>query len=169
MQVYTTDTPTSTSGRIKVGIADYAVDSDGGSLTTSGLGSCIGVALYDPDSGVSGLAHAMLPEADPSGDPAKFADTGIQSLLSEMKDAGADPTRVVAKLAGGSTMFDFTSANGGASIGDRNVESARKTLERLGIDIVAMDVGGDHGRSLELDTSTGDLRVRSAKAGDQIL
>ncbi|KAB1196567.1 MULTISPECIES: chemotaxis protein CheD [Haloferax] len=169
MQVYTTDTPTSTSGRIKVGIAEFAVDTDGNTLTTSGLGSCIGVALYDPVTNVSGLAHAMLPEANEGGKPAKFADTGIESLLAEMQASGADPDRVVAKLAGGSNMFDFTSTNGGMSIGERNVDSARKTLDRLEIDVVAADVGGDHGRSLELDSRSGDLRVRSANAGDQTL
>ncbi|KAB1188725.1 MULTISPECIES: chemotaxis protein CheD [Haloferax] len=170
MQVYTTDTPTATSGRVKVGIADFAVDSDGNTLTTSGLGSCIGVALYDPDTGVSGLAHAMLPESDSSAsNPAKYADTGIESLFSEMQDAGANPDRIVAKLAGGSKMFDFTSTNGMGSIGERNVDTARKTLEQLGVDVVAMDVGGDHGRSLELDAATGDLRIRSANAGDKIL
>ncbi|RLM40499.1 chemotaxis protein CheD, partial [Haloferax sp. Atlit-105R] len=81
MQVYTTDTPTPQSGRIKVGIADYAVSSDQSTLTTSGLGSCIGVALYDPATGVSGLAHAMLPEIEPGGEPAKFADSSIELLL----------------------------------------------------------------------------------------
>ncbi|ELZ85817.1 chemoreceptor glutamine deamidase CheD [Haloferax elongans ATCC BAA-1513] len=169
MQVYTTDTTSTHSARIKVGIADYAFGTDGNTLTTSGLGSCIGVALYDAEAGVSGLAHAMLPEADPDGDPAKFADTGIEALLAEMRDAGADTSRIIAKLAGGSAMFDFDSSDGGKSIGERNVEAARKTLEKHDIDIVAEDVGGSHGRSLELDGKTGDLRVRSAKTGDQTL
>ena len=169
MQVYTTDTPTSTSGRIKVGIAEFAVDSDGNTLTTSGLGSCLGIALYDPVSSVSGLAHAMLPKSDGSEKPAKYADTSIESLLEEMNAAGADTDGVVAKLAGGSTMFDFTSANGGTSIGERNVAAARETLDQLDIEIVAADVGGEHGRSLEFDSSSGDLRVRSANAGDQTL
>ncbi|WP_416839392.1 chemotaxis protein CheD [Haloferax sp. DFSO52] len=169
MQVYTSDTPTPTSGRIKVGIAEFAVDSDGNTLTTSGLGSCIGVALYDPVSNVSGLAHAMLPTANEGGRTAKFADTAIESLLSAMQAAGANPNRVVAKLAGGSNMFDFTSATDGTSIGERNVDSARETLDRLGIDVVAADVGGEHGRSLEFDSENGDLRVRSAHTGDQTL
>ncbi|AKU07296.1 MULTISPECIES: chemotaxis protein CheD [Haloferax] len=169
MQVYTTDTPAARSGRIKVGIADYAVSGDESTLTTSGLGSCIGVALYDPETGVSGLAHAMLPEADDGSEPAKFVDTGIELLLSEMRAAGADIDRVVAKIAGGSTMFDFTSADGDGSIGDRNVAATRTTLDGFGIDVVAEDVGGSHGRSLELDSQTGDLRVRSAKSGNHVL
>ncbi|ELZ91367.1 chemoreceptor glutamine deamidase CheD [Haloferax mucosum ATCC BAA-1512] len=169
MQVYTTDTSSPQSGRTKVGIADYAVSSDQSTLTTSGLGSCIGVALYDPDTCVSGLAHAMLPEIEPGGEPAKFADSSIELLLSEMEAAGANIDRVVAKIAGGSTMFDFTSANGDGSIGDRNVETTRETLARFGIEIVAEDIGGSHGRSLELDAQTGDLRVRSAKTGNSVL
>ncbi|WP_410764995.1 chemotaxis protein CheD [Haloferax sp. DFSO60] len=165
MQIYTTDTSDATPARIKVGIADFAVGTDSAVLTTSGLGSCIGVVLYDADAGVAGLAHAMLPTAEDASNPAKFADTGITSLLSEMKSHGADPSRVVAKLAGGSTMFDFAATDGGKSIGERNADSARHTLSELDIDIVAEDVGGSHGRSLELDVETGTLSIRSAKSG----
>lgn len=169
MQIYTTDTTRSNPTRTKVGIADFAVGSGEAVLTTSGLGSCIGVVLYDSERGVAGLAHAMLPEADAETDAAKFADTAITALLDAMKSHGADASRITAKLAGGSTMFDFASTDGGQSIGDRNVESARRTLSDLGIDIVAEDVGGSHGRSLELDTKTGDLSIRSAKAGKYVL
>ncbi|MFC7203961.1 chemotaxis protein CheD [Haloferax namakaokahaiae] len=165
MQIYTTDTSQSTPARIKVGIADFAVGTDGAVLTTSGLGSCIGVILYDADAAIAGLAHAMLPTSDGDATPAKFADTGIELLLSEMESSGADTSNVTAKLAGGSTMFDFASTDDGKSIGDRNVDAARQTLSEFGIDIVAEDVGGSHGRSLELDGETGTLTVRSAKTG----
>jgi chemotaxis protein CheD len=148
-----------------VGIADFAVGTDDAVLTTSGLGSCIGVVLYDADARVAGLAHAMLPSADSNANPAKFADTGIEALLTEMESHGADQANVSAKLAGGSTMFDFAGTDGGKSIGDRNVEAARQTLSKFGIDILAEDVGGSHGRSLELDGESGTLTIRSAKNG----
>jgi chemotaxis protein CheD len=164
MKVYTSSTTeTRTSAeRTKVGIADYAVVTGDDTLTTSGLGSCIGVALYDSRAGVAGLAHAMLPHAEGDPNEAKYADTAIPALLAEMTDRGADPARVRAKLAGGSTMFEFSSADG--TIGERNVVAVRETLAHEDVPIVAEDVGGEHGRSLELE-ATGTLHVRSAHVG----
>jgi len=146
--------------RLKVGIAEYEVTADGAVLTTSGLGSCVAVAVRDPVTGVAGLVHAMLPAAaEASGADAKFADAGTDLLIREMERAGADPARMEAKLAGGSDMLDF---DGDGSIGDRNAARARETLADHGVPVVAADVGGDHGRSLRFEAATGDLVVRNA-------
>jgi chemotaxis protein CheD len=148
--------------RVKVGIAEWEVTTDGAVLTTSGLGSCIGIALYDTETGVAGLVHVMLPSADEmdDGNAAKFADTGTELLVEEMEDVGADTARIEAKIAGGSDMLDFSDS--GSGIGDRNVAKVRETLEGYDIPIVGEDVGGDHGRSLRLESKTGDLVVKSA-------
>lgn len=169
MKVYTsnaTATPTERE-RTKVGIADYAVATGDSTLTTSGLGSCVGIALHDREAEIAGLAHAMLPYANGDATEAKYADTVVPALLQAMVDRGANPRRIRAKLAGGSTMFEFSSADG--SIGDRNVAAAKEALAREGIRVVAEDVGGDHGRSLELLASSGAFRVRSAHVGETTL
>jgi len=155
--------------RVKVGIAEWEVTTDGAVLTTSGLGSCIGVALYDTATGTSGLVHVMLPTAEgrENGNPAKFSDTGTELLLEEMGEAGADLGSVEAKIAGGSDMLDFS--EGGSGIGVRNVEVVRETLAAHDVPIVAEDVGGDHGRSLRLEAETGDLVVKSANEGSATL
>lgn len=169
MKVYTSDPPT--PERIKVGVAEYAVAAGESTLVTSGLGSCVGIALADTDAGVAGLAHAMLPSVgdreaaaatdggtdEPSG---KYVDTAVPGLLDEMADRGADPARIEARLAGGSAMFEFSSADGG--VGERNVAAAETALAERDIPIVARDVGGDHGRSLTLAVPTGSLSVRRA-------
>jgi len=147
--------------RTKVGIAEYEVTSGGDVLTTSGLGSCVGVALYDRTTGTAGLVHVMLPDAgEPDDNPAKFADTGIELLLEELEAAGADRRDVVAKIAGGSDMLDFS--NDGSGIGERNVERVRDTLDAHDIPLAGEDVGGDYGRSLRFEPGTGDLTVKSA-------
>ncbi|MFC7132892.1 MULTISPECIES: chemotaxis protein CheD [Salinibaculum] len=155
--------------RVKVGIAEYDVTTDGAVLTTSGLGSCIGVALHDPETGVSGLVHVMLPSADEmdDGNAAKFADTGTELLVEELEAAGASTRRIEAKIAGGSDMLDFSES--GTGIGVRNAEQVRETLSEYGIPIVGEDVGGDHGRSLRLESRTGDLVVKSANQEDSRL
>ena len=168
MKVYTTDPPT--PERIKVGVAEYAVAEGESTLVTSGLGSCVGIALVDADAGVAGLAHAMLPSgtdretaATDGGEdrpPGKYVDTAVPRLLDEMAEHGAVPSRIEARLAGGSAMFDFKSTDSG--VGERNVAAAETALDDHDIPIVAADVGGDHGRSLTFEVATGSLSVRRA-------
>lgn len=167
MKVYGTDAPR--TERVRVGVADYAVTATGARLTTSGLGSCVGIALRDAASGVAGLAHVMLPAAAESsgGADGKFADTAVRAMLAEMVEKGADADAVVAKVAGGSTMLDFSS--GAESIGARNAAAVRSELGARGIRIVAEDVGGTHGRSLAFDADAGDLEIRSANAGTRVI
>ncbi|WP_136687649.1 chemotaxis protein CheD [Halorhabdus amylolytica] len=155
--------------RIKVGIAEYDVSTNGAVLTTSGLGSCIGVAIYDRAVGASGLVHVMLPTAEDvdGGNPAKFADTGVETLVSALEDEGADSSNMIAKIAGGSDMLDFS--KNGSGIGARNLTVVRETLDALDIPIVEADVGGDHGRSLRLEGETGDLIVKSANREEKRL
>jgi len=194
MKVYTTDRSDAraSTARIKVGVADYAVADAGSTLVTSGLGSCVGIALSDVDAGVAGLAHAMLPTAgsdrdrQPTGDAdgsggdedsapggdvrpsgAKYVDTSIPALVEEMVERGAARSRIEARLAGGSAMFDFTSSAG--AVGERNITAARETLDRLGITLVASDVGGEHGRSLAFDASTNELAIRRAHGENRVI
>jgi len=155
--------------RLKVGIAEYQVTTDRAVLTTSGLGSCIGVALYDEPTGAAGLVHVMLPTAEDveGGNRAKFADTGVTELVEALEATGASQRTMTAKIAGGSDMLDFS--ENGSSIGSRNLEQVRTTLEEFDIPITGEDVGGDHGRSLRLESETGDLIVKSANTESVVL
>lgn len=152
---------------VRVGIGEYAVVDGEESLVTSGLGSCVGVALYDPAAGVGGLLHAMLPASSEArgGDPGKFVDTGIRKLATAVVDAGAARGRLRAKVAGGGEMFDFD----GPSIGARNVDAAEEVCSELDIPVVATDVGGDRGRTLQLAVASGDLHVRTADGTNEVL
>ena len=103
----------------------------------------------------------MLPTAEENdGAPAKFADSGVGTLVEAMEEVGAETDRMTAKIAGGSDMLDFS--QNGSSIGSRNIEQARETLSGLSIPIEGEDVGGDYGRSLKFQAMTGDLVVKSA-------
>jgi chemotaxis protein CheD len=110
----------------------------------------------------------MLPEATPAyTSPAKFVDTGIEAMLAEMCAAGATPETVTAKIAGGSTMLDLTTSGG--SIGDRNVEATRAELADRDITLVAEDVGGEYGRSIQFDAETTELRIKTAYQGECVI
>lgn len=157
----------STAERRSVGVADYAVTVDDTTLITSGLGSCVAVCLFDGAT-AAGLLHVMLPTADGRTieNPAKFADTGIGTLVGALEDAGAEADSLSAKIAGGSEMIAFHSQE--RSIGDRNVEAVLAVLDELDIPVLGEDVGGDQGRTVEL-RRPGALVVRTARAGERIL
>jgi chemotaxis protein CheD len=159
-----------TVAEITVDIADFAVAGGGTVLITSGLGSCVALALHDPSTGIAGLAHILLPTAGtgpPSIRPAKYADTGVPLLLEEMRRNGARG-RIVARMAGGARMFAALLSSG-TNMGQRNIIATRAALEKLGIRVVAEDVGGEYGRSVRVDSATGVMRVRSLMGGDREL
>lgn len=151
---------------VQVGISELAVSDGNDTLRSYGLGSCLAIALYDLDSEIGGLAHTMLPDGDSADNsdvkPGKYADTAIRALLRRMVERGASYTTVEAKLAGGSDMFEFESFGDG--VGERNVAAARAELEKLGVPIVAEDVGGDYGRTVEFTPESGTLLVKTASS-----
>ncbi|GIP36835.1 chemoreceptor glutamine deamidase CheD [Paenibacillus sp. J31TS4] len=158
---------------VKVGMADLNTAVGEGAIRTTGLGSCVGVTLYDPVIKVAGMAHVMLPSSSIAREGAlnlaKFADTALPELLARMDCLGAQRTRLVAKMAGGAQMFQFGKQTETMRIGPRNIEACRGILGTYGIPIVAEDTGGNYGRTIELDCATGKLSVRSAQNGSRDL
>ena len=150
---------------IKVGMADLKVCREPDSLTTLGLGSCVGVALYDPVTKISGLAHIMLPnskEIRNNANIAKFADTGIEETIRLMNEMGAPTKRMVAKIAGGAQMFSFSSKSSeNLNVGAKNVEAVKEKLAELGIPIIAEDTGLNYGRTVVLDSVTGCYSIKA--------
>lgn len=148
---------------IKVGMADVKVCKAPDNLTTLGLGSCIGIALWDPSTKITGLAHIMLPDSTAirnNNNPAKFADTGIQLAVDEMIKLGANKSRIVAKIAGGAKMFELTGASA-INVGERNAESSRAKLRELGIKLLAEDCGLNYGRTVEIYSESGDYMIKA--------
>ena len=153
---------------IKVGMADLSTAREPDILTTLGLGSCVGIALYDPVVKIGGLAHIMLPDSKQiknNENKAKFADTAIEVLLQQMINEGARKTRLVAKIAGGAHMFEFKNMDDMMRIGTRNVAAVVQILSEIHIPIIAQDTGENYGRTIELHTLTGMLRVKTIGHG----
>ncbi|WMJ88422.1 chemotaxis protein CheD [Anaerocolumna sp. MB42-C2] len=149
---------------IKVGMADLNVCAAPEALTTLGLGSCVGIVLYDSLSKTAGMVHVMLPDSTKiknNENVAKFADTGIDALISKLISIGANRNRLIAKIAGGAQMFAFSSNNDMLRIGERNTEASKLKLQSLGIRIMAEDTGLDYGRTIEFYPETGQLYIKS--------
>ncbi len=149
---------------IKVGMADLKICISPDTITTLGLGSCVGIAIRDPETGIGGLAHIMLPDStqikDNSNIP-KFADTGIEELVRCIEKAGGVRRRLVAKIAGGAQMFAFQNKSNLVRVGERNAEATKKKLKELGIPVLAEDTGGNYGRTVTFSPATGELQIRA--------
>jgi len=149
---------------VVVGMADLKIVRAPQVLTTIGLGSCVGIALYDPVTKIAGLAHIMLPESAASQsntNPAKFADTATKKMLDEMVRMGAKKGYVNAKIAGGAQMFNFTSTNENLRVGDRNTEAAKRILQSLRIPLIAEETGSTFGRTMELYSEDGRVAIKA--------
>jgi len=149
---------------IKVGMADLKICRFPDAITTLGLGSCVGVVLFDSVAKCAGMVHVMLPDSTAirnNANKAKFADTGIDELIRCMEEVGAKQSRMSAKIAGGAQMFAFNSTSDMVRVGERNVEACKKKLKELGIKIVSEDTGLNYGRTIEFYTETGLLRIKA--------
>ncbi len=155
----------------KVGMADAKVAKDGDSLRTLGLGSCVGITLYDDILKIGGMAHIMLPvsNVDKEVNLAKFADTGVPYLLEMVLGMGAARARLKAKMAGGAQMFANAHGLEVIRVGPRNIEAVQEMLKKLHIPIIASAVGGNFGRTIELDCQTGKLGIRTAQYGESVI
>lgn len=151
---------------IRVGIGEWAVAKSPTPLITLGLGSCVGVGLYDPVAKIGGLAHIMLPDsrsfANGQEIPGKFADLAIPLVYREMVLQGAVGRRIQAVLAGGAQMFSFGGRGPIVNIGQRNLEMIRQVLGGLKVRIRSEDTGGNYGRTMILSTVDGAVFIRVA-------
>ncbi|WP_010167697.1 chemotaxis protein CheD [Candidatus Epulonipiscium viviparus] len=155
---------------LQVGIAELKVGKAPQKITTIGLGSCVGVTLYDPSSKIGGMVHIMLPnskEIKNNDNAAKFADTGVPKLVQEVLKKGANKNHLVAKIAGGAQMFNLATGNNALRIGDRNIIAVKEVLRNLNIPIKANDTGQNYGRTIILDLETGGVLVRTIGKGEK--
>lgn len=157
---------------IKVGIAELKTVVAPVSIITTGLGSCVGVCIWDPISKLGGLVHVMLPDSTTSKavqNKAKYADTGVLLLIEEILKLGASRSRMVAKIAGGAQMFSFPGQSNIMKIGERNTAAVKKALQENKIRLLAEDTGGNFGRTIEFFPENGDLLIKTINKGQKII
>lgn len=157
---------------IQVGMADLKVAAVPDKLVTAGLGSCIGICILDRNKGIGSLAHIMLPsslQSKNNQNKAKFADTAIIMVLEEMKKRGANIGALVAKIAGGAQMFKFSGDSEILKIGQRNAAAVAENLDKHKIKLLAQDTGGNYGRTITFDVTTGNLHIRTIGHGERII
>jgi chemotaxis protein CheD len=153
---------------IKVGIADMNTATSPDKIITVGLGSCIGIALYDRTKALGGLAHIMLPDSTQFNNvtnPLKFADLAIPLMIEKLEKMGASRRNMKAKIAGGASMFNFSDKSMIMDIGNRNSIAVKSTLDKYSIPLIAEDVGGNKGRTMIFDTLDGLVQIKTVGLG----
>jgi len=162
---------------IRVGLAELKVSKNSTVLTCAGLGSCVAVIMHDPVAKVGGIAHVMLPGRAPevrAETAGKYAFTAVELLLAKMESAGASRDRIKCKIVGGSRMFRIETDLAGkipggyprsVSIGERNVQAVKTSIQEAGLEIVAEDTGGSHGRSIRFYVNSGKVEITSIMVG----
>ena len=158
---------------VTVGMADYKIARAPDKLITAGLGSCIGICLWDTRGQVGALAHIMLPSGEISRgishNQAKFADMALDMVLGDLRQDGISTHRLIAKIAGGAQMFKFLGESDIMKIGLRNVQAVEENLKKHSIKMVAKDVGGSMGRTIVFDPATGELLIKTLGNGERVI
>ncbi len=155
----------SSADTVSVPIGRWAVAEAPAQIRTL-LGSCVGIVLYDRASRLGGVAHVVLPSSRGSVEsPGRFADTAIPALVADLDKKRGRPGRgrLTAKLVGGASMFSTGPA---LNIGQLNLDAVEQILDRLGIAVIARDVGGESGRRITLDTLSGTVTIKIPGGGD---
>lgn len=140
-------------------------------LVIHGLGSCVAVFVYDKEARVGGMAHILLPGPPRETAPpdARYACTAVTAMVSESIRRGARKAALCAKITGGSRMFAFDAGKARATVGDKNVDAALRALRDAGVEVVAQDVGGDHGRTVVADLGDGSLTITTVRGGSKVV
>ncbi|RPH94860.1 chemotaxis protein CheD [candidate division KSB1 bacterium] len=158
-----------TERRLVVGVADMKMTNrESDVIVTHALGSCIGIAIYDPTAMVGGILHFMLPDASANPQraaesPWMFGSTAIPAFFKKAYELGATKPRLIVKVAGGAQFLDDKEF---FAIGKRNHTMMRKIFWQNGVLTKTEHVGGTVSRTLFLEMSSG--RIWIATGGKEI-
>ena len=155
---------------IEVDLADLKIAQLPARLVTRGLGSCLGITIYDPIKKIGAMAHAMLPDIDKARikfNPARFVNSVIRKAVEELEKLGSSKVHLVAKLFGGAHMFTFIAFDSVLNVGQKNIEMAQDVLKELGVKVAAQETGGTFGRTIELNLQNGKVMVRTISLGEK--
>lgn len=149
--------------QLVVGIGDMKLGRQEGTIITYALGSCIGIALYDPMIKLGALVHIMLPEKGNITDNNifKYADTGLKETFRKLYAYGGDKRRMSARIAGGAKMFDIKGGSSLGNIGERNTQSVKRVLAQEGIRLLKEDTGANYARTMSLDLQSGVVLIKT--------
>jgi chemotaxis protein CheD len=160
----------STLIEVQMGKMELAQSPD--KLITRGLGSCLGMTIYDPARKIGAMVHPMLPDIAKSritSNPSRFVNSGIELAIKELENRGCHRSRMEVKIFGGAHMFSFINTDSALNVGQKNIEMAHAVLKDLNMKVIAEEIGGTFGRTIELDTDSGSVLVKTVSWGEKLV
>lgn len=155
---------------VEVNMAEMKIARAPDLLVTRGLGSCLGIVLYDPTKKIGAIAHPMLPDIEKAknkSNPARFVNSVIEKMVEDLRKEGCLKKNLVAKLFGGAHMFSFISQDSILNVGEKNIVMAKAMFEQLGIEVAGEELRGIVGRTVVLDLETSKVCVKTIAAGEK--
>jgi chemotaxis protein CheD len=153
---------------IEVRMGELCVQASPSRLVTRALGSCLGITLYNPFKKIGAMAHPMLPDinkARQNTNPSRYVNYVIGKMVVELEKMGSTRSQLIAKLFGGARMFSFITADSILNVGEKNIVIARTVLNEMCVKIAAEEVGGNFGRTIELNLENGKVLVDTVSWG----
>ncbi len=152
---------------VKILPGEYYVSRGDESISTV-LGSCVSACVRDPQRGVGGMNHFMLPEDTAVGpndwlDPAvglatRYGSYAMESLINDLLKLGASRERLEIKLFGGGQILAAMT-----DVGGRNIRFIRNYMTLEGYRVSAEDLGGTQPRKVVYFPVTGRARLRKLR------
>ncbi|MFA5118616.1 MAG: chemotaxis protein CheD [Candidatus Omnitrophota bacterium] len=155
---------------IEVNMAQMEISEAPARLITRGLGSCLGITMYDPSKKIGVMAHPMLPDIEKAkikSNPSRFVNSALTKMVEEMEKRGVSRSSIVTKLFGGAHMFGFIASDSILNVGQKNLEVAMITLKALDMKVDVQETGGSFGRTIELNLDDGKVLVKTVSWGEK--
>lgn len=158
------------NSHVRIDVGDLCASNDTSqTLLTYALGSCLGVAIYEPLARVGGLAHIQLPNCRQTHQYAEgvwsYADRALPELFQRVYALGAMKGNLRICLVGGASVLD---PNNVFQIGRKNYLMVKNLLWRNGYFVAAEAVGGADWRTMRLEIATGRVEVQTSKGRETL-
>lgn len=130
------------------------------------LGSCVSACIRDPDAGIGGMNHFMLPLKDGHSSNSwmdqatRYGSYAMEHLINEIMKAGGDRNRLQMKVTGGGHVI----RNMSTAVGQRNIDFVLNYAEVEGIELISQDLGDIYPRKVMYYPASGRLRVKKLRS-----
>jgi chemotaxis protein CheD len=146
--------------------------SDKPSSVMTVLGSCLSVTMFHRKARVGAICHGLLPKCReravcgrPCAEQAKYVECAILMMVKLFDENKLKRSEIEVKVFGAADMFSMRlGGRNSISVGRQNIEIAQQSLEKAGLRVIALDVGGTTGRKLFFNTATGEVLMKRLQA-----
>ena len=153
---------------VKLLPGEHYVSGEPSEMIVTVLGSCVSACIRDPETGIGGMNHFMLPEGQPgdwkvSNSVMRYGNHAMEILINDIMHYGCPRERLEIKLFGGGNVIGT-----GGGVGHRNADFVEDYLKNEGFIATASDLRGDHARRIHYYPATGKVdRLLLRRAADR--